>query len=150
MTQTATDTRVSGSSTITLPETIPPSEINQRQASTNYDKIKYVTPRLTIFRERMKKAHDAGDPTEQSVWTAARDRELEQLANRDFDAAYNPFLDYVRQTEQMSELAFITDRFFAHQLTGRHCPACIQMLDLNVRYKPHHIYHVTYLDHATH
>jgi hypothetical protein len=102
MTQTATDTRVSVSSTIAPPETIPASEINQSQAPTNYDNIKYVTPRLTIFRERMEKAHDAGDTKEENAWTAVRDRELEQLTNRDFDAAYKPFLDYVRQTEQMS------------------------------------------------
>jgi hypothetical protein len=136
MTQAATDTRISNSGIVTPPETITPSDANQSQISTNYDHLNYDTPRLATFRGRIEEANQDGNSTEAKVWTAARNRELKKVGDDVFEEQYGPFRDDARQSEQMSQLASITQRSLAHQLTGRQPTAYFRTLYLDVRCTP--------------
>jgi hypothetical protein len=103
MTQTATEPRVNNSSTVTSPETITPTGIDQSQTPTNYDHIIWVSKALGTLRTHLAKAKEEGNEKEVDIWTTAIMNNVEDRKDADFDYRYWRHPDEAERSEQIRQ-----------------------------------------------
>ena len=103
MTQATTDPRNSKSGSITPPDTITRSGIDQSQTPTNYDHIIWVSEKLDTLRAYLRKAEEEGNKKDEDLWTAAIERTVGDRKDADFDDRFWPCPDQTRQSEQISQ-----------------------------------------------
>jgi hypothetical protein len=103
MNQTGNDTRISNSDTITPPDTITPSGIDQSQPLTNYDDVIWVSKALGTLRTHLAKAKEEGNEEEVNIWTTAIKNNVEDRKNADFDDRYGRHPDETQRSEQICQ-----------------------------------------------
>ena len=103
MTQATTEARITNSGTVTSPDTITPSGVDQSQTPTNYDHIIWVGGKLDTLRTYLKKAEEEGNKKDVDLWTAAIERTVGDRKDADFDDRFWPCPDQTRQSEQISQ-----------------------------------------------
>jgi len=104
MTQTATDPRINVSSTVTPPETIATTGIDQSQTPTNYDDVIWVSEALGTLRTHLAKAKREGKQELIDLLTDAIRKNVEDRKLADFEDRYWRHPDETRQSEQMTSL----------------------------------------------